>query len=313
MRYGKIVKGVGGFYYVHVTESGVYECKARGVFRNENVKPLVGDDVAIDVISEEEKTGNVTEILPRKNALIRPLVANVDQALVFVALSAPKPNLGLLDRFLVLMEQQDVPSVICMNKTDLSTEDEIERFRAIYAPCGYPIYFFSAKTGDGVEVLFAQISKKTSVVAGPSGVGKSTLINAVAPHANMETGELSRKIERGKNTTRHAELITVDDETFLVDTPGFSSLSAEAFATEETQTPEGIRPVDADTLADFFQEFVRVQEETPCRFRGCSHISEPGCAVRAALEDGRISRSRYASYVQIYNELKEAKRYKTKK
>ncbi len=309
MRYGKIVKGVGGFYYVHVKESGVYECRARGVFRNENVKPLVGDDVAIDVISEEEKTGNVTEILPRKNALIRPLVANVDQALVFFALSAPKPNLGLLDRFLVLMEQQDVPPVICMNKTDLVPEEEIERFREIYKPCGYPVFFFSVKTGDGVEELFAQISGKTSVLAGPSGAGKSTLINAAAPCANMETGELSRKIARGKNTTRHAELITVEDETFLVDTPGFSSLSAVAFELEGTQAPEGIRQVDEDTLTEFFPEFVRVQEKTPCRFRGCSHISEPGCAVRAALEDGRISRSRYASYVQIYNELKEAKRY----
>ncbi len=312
MSYGKIVKGVGGFYYVHVTGSGVYECKARGVFRNENIKPLVGDDVAIDVIDEQEKTGNVTEILPRKNALIRPLVANVDQALVFFALSAPKPNLGLLDRFLVLMEQQDVPAVICMNKTDLATEEEIERFRAIYAPCGYPIFFFSAKTSDGVEALLARLSGKTSVVAGPSGVGKSTLINRAAPRAHMETGELSRKIERGKNTTRHAELITVDDATFLVDTPGFSSLSAVAFGegdTEGTQAPEGIRQVDADTLGDFFPEFVRAQEETPCRFRGCSHISEPGCAVRAALEDGRISQSRYASYTQIRRELKEAKRY----
>ncbi len=307
MTYGKIIKGVAGFYYVHTEGSEVYECKARGVFRNENIKPLVGDDVGIDIVSEEEKTGNVTEILPRKNALVRPAVANVDQALVLFALAAPKPNINLLDRFLILMEQLEIPSVICMNKTDLVSSEEIETFREIYRASGYPLLFFSAKSGDGVEQVRKKVSGKTSTVAGPSGSGKSTLINLLSPHAKMETGEISKKIQRGKNTTRHAELITVDEDTFIVDTPGFSSLSAESFIPEGQQGSSGLIPVNTDTLAQFFPEFVELQNE--CRFRGCSHLNEPGCAVRTAVEDGRISTSRYTSYQQIYNDLEENKRY----
>ncbi|MCC8142056.1 MAG: ribosome small subunit-dependent GTPase A [Lachnospiraceae bacterium] len=307
MTYGKIIKGVAGFYYVYTEESKIYECRARGVFRNENIKPLVGDNVGIDVVSEEDKTGSVMEILPRKNALVRPAVANVDQALVLFALAAPKPNFNLLDRFLILMEQQEIPSVICMNKTDLVSPEEIETFREIYKASGYPIFFFSAKSGDGMEQVQKETSGKTSTVAGPSGSGKSTLINLLAPHAQMETGELSKKIQRGKNTTRHAELITVDEDTFIVDTPGFSSLPAESFIPEGKQSAGGLLPVDTGTLAQFFPEFAELQDE--CRFRGCSHLNEPGCAVRAAVEDGRISRRRYTSYQQIYSDLQENKRY----
>ncbi len=275
---------------MHTAGSDIYECRAKGIFRNENVKPLVGDDVGIDVISEDDKTGNVVEILPRKNELARPAVANVDQALVIFAMAAPKPNLNLLDRFLVTMEQQDIPSVICMNKIDLVSEADIDRFREIYRASGYPIFFFSAATGEGTDAVREQLTGKTSVVAGPSGGGKSTLINRFAPHAQMETGELSKKIQRGKNTTRHAELITLDDESFIVDTPGFSSLT-----------------VDTDDLKEYFPEFVELEDQ--CRFRGCSHLHEPGCAVRAAVEDGDISRSRYTSYQQIYEELQDRKRY----
>ncbi len=307
MKQGKIIKGIAGFYYVHTVESGVYECKAKGIFRNENIKPLVGDDVTIDVLSEEEKTGNVTEILPRKNELARPAVSNVDQALVIFALAAPKPNVNLLDRFLVLMEQQEIPAVICMNKTDLVPADEIEKFREIYRASGYPIFFFSAKTGEGTDRVREQLSGRTSVVAGPSGGGKSTLINLFAPHAQMETGELSKKIQRGKNTTRHAELIALDDESFIVDTPGFSSLEVDSFIPQGKQNPPGISAVNTDTLREFFPEFVELEDQ--CRFRGCSHLSEPGCAVRTAVEDGQISRSRYTSYQQIYQELKDKKPY----
>ncbi len=306
MKQGKIVRGVGGFYYVHTADGALYECRAKGGFRNQGICPLVGDDVSMDVISEAEATGNVVEILPRTNALDRPAVANVDQALILFALAAPSPHLNLLDRFLIRMEQRDVPVVIGMNKTDLASPEERERFRAIYAPSGYPILFFSARTGEGVEALQERIRGKTSVLAGPSGVGKSTLVNRLAPQALMETGELSRKIERGKNTTRHAELIPVDEETFLVDTPGFSSLAAEGF---EPVDGTELFPVTEETLAGFFPEFVRVQEEEGCRFRGCRHLTEPGCAVRAAVEDGRISESRYASYQQIYQDLKDHRRY----
>ncbi len=310
MKQGKIIRGIAGFYYVHTAEGALYECKARGTFRNQDIRPLVGDDVWIDVISEEEKTGNVARILPRKNALVRPAAANVDQAVILFALAAPKPHLNLLDRFLVLMEQQEVPAVICMNKMDLVPEEERMRFREIYASSGYPLFFFSAKTGEGVEDVKKQLSGRTSVFAGPSGAGKSSLINFLAPHAQMETGELSKKIERGKNTTRHAELIAADENTFFVDTPGFSSLATDFFVPEGKQlTTAGLTPVKEETLDLFFPEFVRAQEETPCRFRGCRHISEPGCAVRAAVEDGRIAASRYASYQQIRMELKENRRY----
>ncbi len=307
MKQGKIIRGVGGFYYVHTAGSDIYECRAKGIFRNENVKPLVGDDVGIDVISEDEKTGNVVEILPRKNELARPAVANVDQALVIFALAAPKPNLNLLDRFLVTMEQQEIPAVICMNKVDLVSEKDVERFREIYRASGYPIFFLSAETGEGTDAVREQLSGKTSVVAGPSGGGKSTLINRFAPHAQMETGELSKKIQRGKNTTRHAELITLDDESFIVDTPGFSSLSVDGDPQDGKRPKGGPAPVDTDNLREFFPEFVELEDQ--CRFRGCSHLHEPGCAVRAAVEDGGISRSRYTSYQQIYEELQDKKRY----
>ncbi len=307
MKQGKIIRGIAGFYYVHTADAAIYECKAKGAFRNENIKPLVGDDVSIDVISEEEKTGNVVEILPRKNELARPAVANVDQAMVIFALAAPKPNINLLDRFLVTMEQQEIPAVICMNKTDLVSSDEIERFRGIYRASGYPIFFFSAKTGDGTQEVRQQLTGRTSVVAGPSGGGKSTLINLFAPHAQMETGELSKKIQRGKNTTRRAELITLDDESFIVDTPGFSSLSLEGSDPEGGRDKKGPAPINTDNLKEFFPEFVELEDQ--CRFRGCSHLHEPGCAVRAAVEDGGISRSRYTSYQQIYQELKENRPY----
>ncbi len=307
MKQGKIIKGIGGFYYVYTSESDIYECRAKGSFRNENIKPLVGDDVQIDVISEEDKSGNVVEILPRRNELARPAVANVDQAMVIFALAAPKPNINLLDRFLILMEQQDIPAVICMNKTDLVTHDEIEKFREIYRASGYPIFFFSAKTGEGTQLVRDQLSGRTSVVAGPSGGGKSTLINLFAPHAQMETGELSKKIQRGKNTTRHSELIALDDTSFIVDTPGFSSLEVAGFIPQGKQTQSGILPVDTDTLKEFFPEFVELEDQ--CRFRGCSHLHEPGCAVREAVEDGRISQSRYRSYQQIYQDLQDKKPY----
>ncbi len=310
MKQGKIIRGIAGFYYVHTEDDDVYECKARGVFRKEDIKPLVGDDVRIDVVSEPEKAGNVVEILPRKNALVRPAVANVDQAMVLFALAAPSPHFNLLDRFLVLMEQQEVPAVICMNKTDLVSKEEVKRVRAIYEASGYPLCFFSATTGEGVEAVLSLLKGKTSTVAGPSGGGKSTLINRIAPHAQMEVGDLSKKIERGKNTTRHAELITVDENTFIIDTPGFSSLSTDCFIPEGKQlTSAGLSPVNEETLDGFFPEILRVQEECPCKFRGCSHINEPGCAVREAVESGRISASRYTSYQQIRMELKENRRY----
>lgn len=295
---GKIIKGIAGFYYVHVAGSGVYECKAKGAFRKQKIKPLVGDNVEIDVISQEEHTGNVIDILPRKNELIRPTVANVDQAVVIFAAAKPNPNFNLLDRFLIMMEYQHIPAVICFNKTDLIDETEMENLIRAYKTSGYRVLFTSAKEQDGVEKIRQILKGKTSTVAGPSGVGKSSLINLLAPQAEMETGAISEKIERGRHTTRHAQVIPVpmedgSEDTYIIDTPGFSSLSVEFY--------------EKETLGTLFPEFQ--QYEPYCRFRGCSHISEPDCGVKEALEEGKISKIRYDDYVEIYQEVQNRRKY----
>lgn len=290
---GKIVKGISGFYYVHVVESGIYECKAKGIFRQQKMKPLVGDDVEIDIISEEKKTGNVAAILPRKNALIRPAVANVDQALLIFAAASPNPNFNLLDRFLVMMGRQDVPVILCFNKCDLITEEQKQEIAAIYEASGCKILFVSAKKELGLKELQEILEGKTTTVAGPSGVGKSSLINLLAPEACMETGEISKKIERGRHTTRHAELIQLKGDGYIMDTPGFSSL----------YLPE----MEKEELQDCYPEFAAF--ESYCRFQGCSHISEPDCGVKEALSEGKIHPVRYENYCQLYGELKDRKKY----
>ena len=221
---GKIIKGIGGFYYVHDGIGKVYECRAKGIFRNRGIKPLVGDDVEISVLDEEKATGNLDEILPRKNRLIRPAVSNVDQAVVVFAITDPMPNLNLLDRFLVMMERQEVPVSICFNKIDLVDAAEQEKLRAIYEPAGYPVHFISTYEKSGLEEFHRLIIGKTTVLAGPSGVGKSSITNFIQPEAQMETGGISEKIRRGKHTTRHSELFFVEEGTYMMDTPGFSSL-----------------------------------------------------------------------------------------
>ena len=290
---GKIVKGISGFYYVHVAGSGIYECKAKGIFRQQKMKPLVGDDVEIDIISEEKKTGNVAAILPRKNALIRPAVANVDQALLIFAAASPNPNFNLLDRFLVMMGRQDVPVILCFNKCDLITEEQQQEIAAIYEASGCKILFVSAKKELGLKELQEILEGKTTTVAGPSGVGKSSLINLLAPEACMETGEISKKIERGRHTTRHAELIQLKGDGYIMDTPGFSSL----------YLPE----MEKEELQDCYPEFAAF--EPYCRFQGCSHISEPDCGVKEALSEGKIHPVRYENYCQLYGELKDRKKY----
>ncbi len=290
---GRIVKGISGFYYVFVAGSGIYECKAKGAFRKQQIKPLVGDLVEIDVLSEENHLGNVVEILPRKNALIRPAVANVDQALVIFATDSPKPNLNLLDRFLVMMAYQDVPVQICFNKEDLGADDDKQQLREIYEKAGYPVYFTQATTGQGEAEIFALLQGKTTTVAGPSGVGKSSLINGLQDHTTMETGNISEKIGRGKHTTRHSELIPIAEDSFIMDTPGFSSM----------YVPE----IEAGQLWEYFPEFV--PHEPECRFQGCAHIGEPDCGIKEALARGEIAQSRYDNYKLLYEELIQNKKY----
>ena len=290
---GKIVKGIAGFYYVHVAESGVYECKAKGIFRKEKKKPLVGDDVKIEVISETEKTGNIIKIEPRVNELARPAVANVDQALVVFAVTRPVPHLNLLDRFLVMMERKDIPVVLCFNKEDAAAAEEVEELRSIYQGCGYPLIFSSAAKGRNIDRIRESLKGKTTVIAGPSGVGKSSIINLLNPRANMEIGDISVKIERGKHTTRHSELFPVGEDAYIMDTPGFSSLYVNDFEKEE--------------LKYYFPEFS--EYEGLCRFHGCDHVSEPDCAVKDAVAVRKIHESRYHNYVEFYEELKNQRRY----
>ncbi|MBQ6844693.1 MAG: ribosome small subunit-dependent GTPase A [Agathobacter sp.] len=290
---GKIVKGISGFYYVHVVGTGIYECKAKGVFRNKKIKPLVGDNVEIAVVDEEKKKGNVEAILSRKNELIRPAVSNIDMALVIFAAAKPDPNFNLLDRFLCMMEYQKVPVTICFNKCDLVTEEQKKEIEAIYKPAGYDIIFTSARAGIHLEELKALLKGKTTTVAGPSGVGKSSLINQLQDSIYMETGSISEKIERGKHTTRHSEIIPLGDDAYIMDTPGFSSMDMPGFEKEDLWT--------------CYPEFL--PHEPYCKFQGCSHISEPNCGVKDALAEGIISKVRYDNYVLLYEEMKQIKKY----
>ena len=290
---GKIIKGIAGFYYVQ-TKNGVYECKAKGSFRNKKLKPFVGDNVEITVLDEGNKKGNMEEILERKNFLIRPAVANVDQTLVIFAAAKPDPNLNLLDRFLIMMEQKDVPVVLVFNKTDVAESEKLSAVVKIYEACGYQVLKVSALQEEGISEIKEVLRGKTSTVAGPSGVGKSSIINLLQSDIRMETGSISEKIERGKHTTRHSELIAIAEDTYIFDTPGFSSLYVTDMEKEELKT--------------YFPEFA--QYEDGCKFLGCVHVNEPVCGVKEALKEGKISQSRYDNYKLLYEELKENEKRK---
>ncbi|MEE1227377.1 MAG: ribosome small subunit-dependent GTPase A [Lachnospiraceae bacterium] len=290
---GKILKGVGGFYYVYADDSKIYECRARGIFRNKKMKPCVGDTVEIDVISQDDLTGNLVKIHPRKNQLIRPLATNVDQALVLFAIHEPEPDFHLLDRFVIMMEQQEIPVILCFNKMDLAREGEQEQITQDYRNSGVKVVFESTKTQEGIEELKQMLIGKTTVMAGPSGVGKSSTLNCLGADKTMETGKVSQKIKRGRHTTRHSELIRVMDDTYLMDTPGFSSLY--------------LAGIEKEDLRFYFPEFEPY--ENRCRFNGCVHIHEPDCAVREALEKGEISQRRYDDYCLFYEELSQIKKW----
>ncbi|MBQ1422986.1 MAG: ribosome small subunit-dependent GTPase A [Lachnospiraceae bacterium] len=296
---GKIIKGIGGFYYIHAADNRIYACRAVGIFRKLGIKPLVGDDVEFEVTDEKDLEGSLTSIHERRNILIRPAVANIDQAMIIFAVREPDPNLNLLDRFLVYMGMQHIPVIIYFNKADLDKNGLVAKYRAIYEAAGYEVVCGSTDDQETLLKIRARLKGCTTVLAGPSGVGKSSLTNRLFEGAHMEVGELSQKIKRGRQTTRHTELIALkpregdsaEDEAYVLDTPGFTSLFVTGVSSQELQ--------------DYFDEFApRIPE---CRYVGCSHVNEgtPICGVRQAVEQGEISRERYENYCQIYRELKE--------
>lgn len=289
---GKIIKGIGGFYYVD-TEKGIYECRARGIFRKNKITPLVGDRVSISVVDEENKKGVVEEIEKRDTELVRPPIANVDKALIVFAIKNPAPNLSLLDRFIVLAEKENLEIVIVFTKVDLDADGELlEELKSIYEVSGYKVIPVSNKLKLNIDKIKEELKENTVVFAGPSGVGKSSLLNEVDKNFELKTGEVSDKIKRGKHTTRHAELLKLECGGMVADTPGFSSLTLD--------------DIDESELKEYFIEFDKYDE---CRFGSrCIHENEPSCAVKEAVENGEISKKRYESYIQLLNEIRSGKR-----
>lgn len=287
---GKIIKAIAGFYYIHNEAHGVYACRARGIFRKDGQKPLVGDNAVFSVLSETEREGSLIKILPRKNVLIRPAAANIDQALLVFAVREPDPNLNLLDRFLIYMGMQDIPAVLYFNKLDLDRDGAADRYRSMYEAAGYRVILGSTYESSAEEIRQA-LCGKTTVLAGPSGVGKSSLTNLLHKEERMEVGALSEKIKRGRQTTRHTELFSLGEASYLLDTPGFTSLSLPELKAEEVRL--------------YFPEFLK--ESGACRFAGCLHINEKEaiCGVKQALSEGRLNRTRYENYLQIYGEQKQ--------
>jgi ribosome biogenesis GTPase len=289
---GVIVRGIAGFYYVETHKGNIIECKARGRFRKEKLSPIVGDRVYIDLIDEAH--GVIDEIKQRKNQLIRPLVANVDQAIVVFALKKPDINFTLLDKLLIFIEHHNIDAVICLNKSDLADEEELESTVGIYEKIGYKIIKTNGLTGEGLNLLKEIMEGKISVFAGPSGVGKSTIFNKIQDRIVMETGEISQKIHRGKHTTRHAELIEISIGTYIVDTPGFSSLDLNFINSEELQYA--------------FREFEEYLGQ--CKFSSCMHFKESGCRIKEMVKEGIIPIERYDAYVEILQELQNNRRIK---
>lgn len=289
---GKIIKGIAGFYYVYA-EGSLYECKAKGTFRNQKVKPLVGDNVVISVLDREKMLGNIDQIFPRTSELIRPAVANVDQAMVVFAAAAPEPNFNLLDRFLIMMDKQRVPTIICFNKIDLVHTEKFQEYVTAYKKSGYSVISASTYEEHGMDIILDALKGKTTTLAGPSGVGKSSIMNLLNPDAHMDTGVISKKIERGRHTTRHSEIIPIGDDTFLMDTPGFSSIY--------------FYDIEPEDLKLYYREFE--DYEPYCRFKGCNHIGEKECGIKQAVETGEINLLRYENYRLFFEELKEKKRY----
>ena len=288
---GLIVKGIGGFYYVD-TGSEIIEAKGRGIFKKDGITLAVGDRVELEIIDEAGRKGVINSIYPRKNQFIRPPIVNVDTFVVVFAASKPKPNLVLVDKFLVMAEMHGVEAVICINKSDLVSREELDEYRNVYDGI-YPVIAVSARTGEGMDELKKAISGKTASFAGPSGVGKSTITNALVPHANMETGSISEKTKRGRHTTRHAEIFKAEGGGRIFDTPGFTSFE--------------IMEADEDSLMHYYPDIEHFSGD--CYYDNCRHLKEPQCAVREALKEGKIHRLRYESYSANMEEIKNRRKY----
>lgn len=292
---GRIIRGVGGFYFVH-DGAALYQCRAKGIFRKNHEKPLVGDRVEFSTVfdSEIENAGNIDRILPRSSQLIRPALANVDQIFLIFSAKSPAPNFDMLNRYLCLVHDTEIPVVLVVNKCDLCSDEELKPIRDAFGENTYPMEMISVFDGRGIDRLRERMRGCFSCLAGPSGVGKSSLMNLLLGHEIMETGVLSRKIERGKNTTRHSEVFYLGDDGYLCDTPGFTRVDIDF--------------IDEEELDLYFNEFQPYLAS--CRYlRSCAHIREPECAVRTAVEEGRISRVRYESYLHIYEDLANIRRY----
>ncbi|MBP3337040.1 MAG: ribosome small subunit-dependent GTPase A [Clostridia bacterium] len=287
---GKIIKAIGGFYYVK-TDEGVFSCRAKGKFRKDGLSPLVGDDAQIAVVDKEKLVGNVEKILPRKSAFIRPPVANIDMLVITISSKEPSPDLLLADKLSVIAQKAGVTPCFCINKTDLD-EEKAEEIAEIYRSAGFMVIKTCFTKGEGIEELKKALKGKTCAFAGNSGVGKSSLLRLVTGRDDLETGSVSDKIKRGKNTTRHTELIELKTCAVL-DTPGFSSFEVEEIRAEE--------------LENLFPEIKKYTGN--CYFGGCAHINEPKCSVKDALKEGKISKSRYENYIDLYNSLKEIKEW----
>lgn len=285
MMTGLLIKAIAGFYYVK-SEGEIYSCKARGVFKNRGLKPLVGDRVIIE--SAEDGTGVVTEILDRKNSFIRPAIANVEKFVSVFSVKNPDINLSIVDRFLVMAEKNQTEVLICLNKVDMASAEEIEKIKKVYKDL-YPVVCVSSATGEGLGELKSYLKAKVCALSGPSGVGKSTILNSLRGESVTETGAVSVKTGRGKNTTRHTEIFETDFGAYIFDTPGFTSF--DVAVQEEAE------------LEACFPEILEAAEG--CKFDNCRHVKEPDCMVVQALELAKIHKSRYDSYIEQLKEIRE--------
>ncbi len=289
---GIIMRGVGGNYYVD-TEDNIVECRARGLFRLKNIKPLVGDRVLIRLTEEDESQGYIEEIKERTNEMIRPPVANADQMIIFFSVTNPEPSFLLLDKLLISAEINNLKPIICFNKSDLADENIKSQFENIFVNTGYNVIFTSKYDDNSIEKLKTILRNKLTVFSGPSGVGKSSIMNAVQPDFELRTGEISDKLKRGRHTTRHAEIYKLDIGGYVIDTPGFSSFNL-----------NGVGEYD---LKEYYPEIKKF--DTGCRFADCLHNKEPNCVVKDALNNGLISKTRYSNYIRLLDEIQSIKPY----